>query len=214
MADPNPGERSLAGVLRQAQKRVMRNLNVSLPGTVISYDDDSGLAVVRPGVNRLVPSMQDANEMVSETLPDIHDVPVCWPVGRGFQIVGGLEQGDTVLLVFLDRDPSGWMTNAGEIQDPEDARLHHISYAVAIPGLVPETSPFPQPTDAAALASRLDALIALLKGNPGSTDAGYAALVVALGVAFPNIDGVPAFPDPVTALSTTGSDVLLLESPG
>jgi hypothetical protein len=55
----------------------------------------------------------------------------------------------------MDRDISGWL-RTGVHQDPDDTRIHSWSSAVAIPGLVPSSSPFPEPSDAAALASKLD----------------------------------------------------------
>ncbi len=72
---------------------------------------------------------------------------------------------------------------------------------MAIPGLVPASSPFPTPTDAAALASRLDALITLLASLP--------VVGIAVAALFPNVSAptVPILND------TTGSSVLLLDEP-
>ena len=43
-------------------------------------------------------------------------------------------KGDIVLLVFADRCIDTWFTN-GNDSDPKELRQHHISDAIAIPGL-------------------------------------------------------------------------------
>lgn len=167
---------TFAEAIRIGIASALRNFAVAQPGTVISYDAGSQTCSVQPGVHRLVPSIEDNDEDVVEELPSIQHVPVCWPQGRGISIKGTLEKGDSVLLVACDYDPSGWM-RAGSPQPPDDARSHHWANAVAIPGLVPAQSPFSTPTDAAALASRVDAILhALSGGTPGS---GYGASVIA-----------------------------------
>jgi protein gp138 len=176
----------------------LRNFAVAQPGTVLSYDESSQTCSVQPGVHRLLPSIEDNDEDVVEPLPSIQHVPVCWLVGRGIQVKATLEPGDSVLLVACDFDPSGWM-RAGSPQPPDDARVHHWSNAVAIPGLVPSQSPFQEPSDAAALASKVDAILhALSGGTPGS---GYGASVIAAlttaGLSEPT--------------ATTASSILLLD---
>jgi hypothetical protein len=194
---------TLADVILTGIRTGLRNTAVSLPGTVQSYDAASQTCSVKPGVNRMIPSFDDPDQDVSEELPTLQDVPVCWLVGRGIQVKAELQPGDTVLLIAMDRDISGWL-RTGVHQDPDDTRIHSWSSAVAIPGLVPSSSPFPEPTDAAALASKLDALIATLKTTAPGAGSNVAAL---LNVKFPNVTG-PTTPDPVT---TTGSSVLKLD---
>ncbi len=145
---------SFAQGIRIGIQTAIRNFAVAQPGTVISYDEASQTCSVQPGVHRLVPSIEDNDEDVVEELPSVQRVPVCWLVGRGIQVKGTLSKGDSVLLVALDYDPSGWL-RSGSPQPPDDARTHHWANAVAIPGLVPAQSPFPTPGDAAVLASKL-----------------------------------------------------------
>ncbi len=192
---------TLASVINRAIDSRLRLTGVSLPGTVVSYDEDSQSCAVKPGVHRLVPSREVDGEDVVEVLPTIQGVPVCWLVGRGIQVKAKLEPGDTVLLICLDRDADGWM-DTGQPAEPGDARNHSWANAVAIPGLVPSTSPFPAPTDAAALASYLDALITALKALP--------VVGTAITTLFPNISYTPT--DPLIA-ETTGSSILLLDEP-
>ncbi len=189
---------TLADVIRTGIQAATRSLGVALPGTVVSYDDDSQTATVQPGVHRVVPTIEDESELEAEALPAVQNVPVCWLVGRGIQVKASLEAGDSVLLICLDRDPSGWM-RSGRAQPPDDVREHHWANAVAIPGLVPSSSPFDTPGDAAALASKVDIILAALNnGTPGNAfGASVQSYLTNNGLAGPG--------------ATTASEVLLLD---
>lgn len=162
MSAPETESPSWAAVITEGVTAAVRNFAVALPGTVLSYDPSSQTCSVQPGVHRLVPDADDEAEDVVEPLAPIQHVPVCWMVGRGIQVKGTLNKGDSVLLIALDRDPSGWM-RSGSAQPPDDARMHHWAHAVAIPGLVPSSSPFPEPTDAPVLASLMRAELVKIK---------------------------------------------------
>jgi hypothetical protein len=167
----------LASLLTTIAEQSERNVGVALPGTVVSYNAGKQTCSVDPGVHRLVPSEEDEDLDEIEALPTIQDVPVIWPQGRNFNIVGTLSKGDPVLLVCMDRDPSGWM-RTGDPAEPDDARTHHWSSAVAIPGLVPDRNPFPSPSDAAALASVLATIIGELRTVLNTVAAGLTVPLV------------------------------------
>lgn len=211
------GTPSDAEVLGYALDKRERNTAKALPGTVVSYDEGAQTCSVTPGVHRLVPSADDEDVDETEPLPTLQDVPVCWLVGRGIQVKAKLQAGDSVLLIAMDRDIDGWM-RSGKPAEPDDARMNSWGSAIAIPGLVPTSSPFPEPTDAAALASALNLLIGvLLAWVPVPLDGG-AALKALLVAAFPNIppaglSGTPVPLPPIWAADTTGSSVLLLDEP-
>ncbi len=196
----NTNSPTLLSVIQRQLDTKFNNAGGALPGTVISFNSSADTCVVRPGVNRSVPVIGE-DDYVFEQLPPIYDVPVCWPQGRNFRFNGTLNAGDPVLLVCLDRDASGWI-RTGKPSDPDDVRESSWAHAVAIPGLVPASNPF-NPTDAAALASKLDNLIAALKTvKPGPA----SDTAVVIDAIFPNIVGSTA-PDPVL---TTGSSTLKL----
>lgn len=206
---------SLATVIEAAVGTAMRNFGVALPGVVVSYSESSQTATVRPGVHRLVPSIEDADQDVEEELPAIPDVPVMWLVGRGIQVKATLQAGDSVLLVCTDRDISAWQ-RSGSPQPPDDAREHSWSSAVAIPGLVPDSSPFPEPSDAAVLASKLDTLLRALvtiplAADPATTMAVASALQLAAATAISSAPPTIGNPGVVNPLGTTGSAILKLE---
>lgn len=200
-----------ADLMQAVVQRALRATGVSLPGTVESYDPATQTCTVRPGVHRLIPTLEDMDIDEVEELPALQCVPVCWPRGCGFSCVGTLAAGDPVLLICQDRDISGWR-RTGHPAEPDDARIHHWGAAVAIPGLVPNSNPIPVPTDAAVLASKLDAFlrtVAALKDPTGPTDIGTAmADAQAIIVAARTLTGSSGAGDP--GLLSTGSTVLRL----
>lgn len=162
MANLFQGSRSFSEALQIVFDKRARALGGALPGNVVSYDPATHTATVKPGVHRLVPSVEDFDEDLVEELPAIHGVPIQWPRARGFALVGSLSPGDPVLLVCMDRDMSAWL-RTGSAAAPDDARPRSWASCVAIPGLVPSKGGYDAPTDAAALASRVEAELASLR---------------------------------------------------
>ena len=204
------GNISLGEVIGSAADRRARDLNVALPGIVVSYNPATETATIQPAVNRLLPSVSEPDEDVSEELPAIPDVPVSWYRARGVSIVppAGLLPGDPVTLLCCDRDISAWL-RSGTLSDPDDARSHSWANAIAIPGLVPSSNPFSAPSDAAALASQLNWLIATIKATVISPGDGGAAIKAAVAAAFPAVVGAAALTQAV--LVSTGSSILKVD---
>lgn len=166
----------------------VQNFAVSAPGTVVAYHADSKTCSVKVGTHRLVPDEAFEDEDLVEPLPPLQNVPVCWPIGRGFEVVSSLEAGDPVLLVALDRDSASWR-RTGQPSAPDDARTHCWANAVAIPGLLPDTSPFPEPEDAAALAGPVDFVFRAwsqmpIPSNPADATAVLGAMISALKLVY------------------------------
>ena len=59
---------------------------------------------------------------------------MCFPGSGAFPETFPLKAGDTVLLVFSSSSIDRWLSLGGEV-DPIDDRRHHITDAMAIPGL-------------------------------------------------------------------------------
>ena len=198
---------SLAQVIARKVEKVRQNLAVATPGviTAVSVGSPTITVSVKPAVHRLVPSMNDEELDIVEEYAVIQNVPVCWPVGSNISIKGTLRVGDSVLLVAMDRAIGNWR-RSGEASEPEDARVHEWGSCVAIPGLVPDTSPFTEPTDAAALASKMDAFLRSVSGLVDATSAPTAitaiqAVIVAARLLVGGSSGVPG-------TGTTASNVL------
>lgn len=199
---------TLVDAITEMMAITQANTNVALPGNVVSYNSSTRTATIKPGVHRVLTAYEDEAEDLFEELPAIHNVPVCWPMGRGFKINGSLNAGDPVLLVFMDRDISGWRS-ANSAVPPSDQRTHHISQAVAIPGLWPNNPP--EPTDAAALASKLDAFFQAVAAitpaplvTPGQVLAAVNTIIAAAATVTGGAPGLPG-------TDTTGSSILKLD---
>lgn len=186
-----------------------------LPGTVVAYNQSANTADVRPGVRRAVPTNVDG-ETVTEALATVFAARVVWPGGSGGYFAASLSPGDRVLLLCCDDDPSDFL-RTGEVSDPGDVRRNRPGHAVCIPGLdvkpdvglVAAKAAVGGSSDAAALASRLDALVKVLKSWTVSAGDGGAALKAAVVAAFP---GVPVVVPTPQAGTTTGSAVLKVGS--
>jgi len=110
--------------------RQLANLYKACPGIVRSYDGATKTITVQPVTNRPI---TDADGQLShEAQPEIQNVPVEFFGSSNLSVVTELEQGDSVLLVFLDYSPAGWR-RTGKPADAGDARAHGPSYCVAFP---------------------------------------------------------------------------------
>ena len=181
---------SFPALLQAAIESYARDQHVALPGKVVQYDNALQVADIRPMVKRAVP-VDDEGGHIAEELPVIPSVPVCFPRGGGFFVSFPVTAGDTGLLVFCERDITAWRTT-GENSDPGDLSMHDLSNAVFFPGLhtraghltdasgstmklgkngglnVTITSVQAEVggnTDSAALASKVDALIAAFNAH-------------------------------------------------
>lgn len=176
---------SLTRLLNKRTGKIVRNFGVATPGIVRSFSASSMTCSVQPAVNKLTPSQEDEDDDKVEEYPTLQNVPVLFLAFRGMKVKppsGALVVGDPVLLVCFDRDTSAWR-RTNKVVTPDDARLHDWSSCVAIPGLVPDTSPFTDPTDGAALAgaiatdlAQIAAMLDAAQAGTGFTNTYTAAL--------------------------------------
>lgn len=129
-----PRSPPLAAVLRLALRSHAAQLHVALPGRVESFDPEKCRASVKPLLQGA--HVQEDGTDLAASLPVLPNVPVLFPGAGGFRVTFPIQVGDTVLLVFSDRALDGWLERGGEV-DPQDGRKHHLTDAVAIPGLRP-----------------------------------------------------------------------------
>lgn len=129
---------SLAEVFSNFRESLMADLRVALPARVERYDSATQLVDVQPLLKESV--AQEDGTTAAVRLPMITNVPVVFPGAGGMRITFPVAVGDTVLLVFADRSLDVWQTHGGETA-PDDARRHHLTDAVAIPGLHANSAP-------------------------------------------------------------------------
>jgi hypothetical protein len=124
---------TLASVIRHAIDETVADLRVAMPARVERVDLSKGLLDAKPLVkDRVEIPGKKGTQVIS--IPVVTNVPVIWPGAGGMRVTFPIAVGDMVLLVFSDRSLDVWLAQGGEV-DPQDARKHALSDAVAIPGL-------------------------------------------------------------------------------
>jgi hypothetical protein len=128
-------DRSIGGVIRAALDARQEQIFTALPGRVVHYDAAKQVADVQPTLKR--PVRRADGSTAWEELPILPSVPVLFLAAGGFRLTLPVEDGDPVLVLFTMRAHAEWR-RTGEVSEPGDRRLHHLSGAVAIPGLLTE----------------------------------------------------------------------------
>jgi len=104
-------------------------VHTSLPATIVSYDYDKNLAVVKPSLKRKYKKEDSPVE-----LPLINDVPVGqYRLGESW-IRLPVNVGDEGQLIINERSIDKWINEGGTV-DPEDFRKFSLADAVFWPGL-------------------------------------------------------------------------------
>jgi hypothetical protein len=201
---------SLAQVIQAAVAAGASDLRVACPGVIQRYDATTGLADVKPQVKSSHTNENGAREFLE--LPVVPNVPVVFPGAGGLRITFPITQGEHCLLIFCDRSIDEWI-ESGTDTEPNDARTHHLSDAIAIPGLRAKPEAWHgaeagvvtigadnSPADFVALAAKVDAQLAALKAAivgwvPVPNDGGLA-LKTALAALFL---GPPVWPATVAS---------------
>lgn len=115
-------------MLATFRESLLSDVNVAIPAIVVKYNHTKQLANVKP----LVRTKYKDDKIIQP--PVITDVPVIWPRAGGAYLVLPMDVGDTVLLIFTDKNISTWLNSGGTVDAPDD-RKHSLSDCVAIPGL-------------------------------------------------------------------------------
>lgn len=116
-----------AAIASHIDERAM-DLHTCLPGHIVSFDSDNQTAKVQPGIQRIFAQQGAVN------LPELVDVPVCFPGGGGYFMTFPVAQGDECVLVFSERAIDFWWQNGG-VQLPAEYRTHDLSDAFAFVGV-------------------------------------------------------------------------------
>ncbi len=127
---------TLQEVLRAYGEYFANEIYTSLPGRVEKYFENEQKADVKPLVKRRLET-SDGKEIL-ESIPIITNVPICWPRAGDFFMHMPMKPGDFVWIMFSMLSIDKWAnSDAGDDTDPDDFLRHHISGAVAVPGVYP-----------------------------------------------------------------------------
>lgn len=107
----------------------LESVHTTLPGRIQSYNPDTRMAVVVPGIK-----LRSLHGDVIEYKP-IAGVPVVWPGCKRFSLIPAyLEAGDGVMLHFSEGSIGEWISG-DSIHDPEDETRFSLHDCIAVPGL-------------------------------------------------------------------------------
>lgn len=152
------GTPSLGEVIEHAILSTLSEaVHTSLPASIETYDPATRKASVKPLIKRVY-----AGKAVD--LPVIVGVPVIFPTAGKFYINFPVEKGDTVLLLFAERELDGFLSS-GANSEPESRRQFSLSDAVAVLGLCPFSKPNAAKDTTAAEIGFDKCLITMTAGN-------------------------------------------------
>lgn len=123
----------LVNAIKNAIEQRMINVHTAIPAKVVSFNASENTISAQPLLKKRF------RDGTSEFLPQIQNVPVCFPQGGGGILTFPLRADDPVLLVFSERSIDVWWEKGG-IVDPLDNRKHNLSDAFAIPGIQPKAT--------------------------------------------------------------------------
>ena len=121
---------TITDAMRQAVLFQLYDVHTALPGTIIEYDNTLQKATVQPSLKK---SYRDGT---TQEMPILNNVPVIFPRAGGASLTFPVVQGDTCLLLFIERSTDLWKSVGGVVA-PDDPRKFDLSDAVAIMGLMP-----------------------------------------------------------------------------
>lgn len=113
--------RSLPELLKRAIAGKLSMVHVALPGQVVAYDATKNLADVQVMVQQSV--WDDDNGRTYEDVGTLAGVPVVWPRAGGFKMTLPMAVGDTGLLVFCSDSTGEWRLTGQSSQPQDAERL-------------------------------------------------------------------------------------------
>ena len=138
---------NLGDVILAAMDARLQSVWTAIPGRVVDYNANEQSATIQPIVRHAY--TDEEGNRIPETLPQIHRVPIVFPGSGQYSITWPVSAGDVVLVVFAAQSIDRWLARGGTDVDPGDDRRHHLSDAIAIPGL----RNFAQPIDPSVAGS-------------------------------------------------------------
>jgi len=190
-------EPSDAQVISEAITNRLQEINTCIPGVVLNYYTETQTIDVQV-CNKIIYESYLIDDIVSEELPVLPNVPVCFPSGGGIHVTFPLVAGDNVIVLFSQSDINNFRSNNTPNNEPGLLGRFTLSGSMAIPTRVSNKTYTPTYVDSdsiviskgglAAFAARADLLeIELNKiknaththnyswtGSPGSSITGSA----------------------------------------
>jgi len=124
-----PDTTDLTSLLTHVTQEAAKSFRKAIPAQVSAVSSGNRVDV-QPGIKARY------NDGTVRPLPIIGGVPVCQPQGQGYAIRLPVAVGDNGLLIIADRCIDPWLAGNGSPADPADPRVHDLTDAVFIPGIL------------------------------------------------------------------------------
>lgn len=135
MSDNTKTTPTFIDTINTVVEKHLNEINVAMPGRIVSYNYAKNLAVVQPTLKRKYKNNESAID-----LPVITNVPVAFQrMGKG-HLRFPVNPGDTGQLVFNQRSIDAWLVSGGQV-DPLDPRKFALSDGIFYPGTTPNNNP-------------------------------------------------------------------------
>lgn len=115
--------------LRMAMQAHQSKMWTALPAIVSSVNLEAQTIQCTPAIQ--VTETDQSGAQTNVTLPELLDVPLCFPRAGGFAMTFPVAIGDEVLVVFSCRAIDSWWAS-GKIGSQVERRMHDLSDAFAI----------------------------------------------------------------------------------
>ena len=124
----------LAYEIKKLVQRSIKGIHTAMPGVILSFNPESGLASVLPSAKYRKP------DGTSVDYPQITGVPVLFPqsMAQNAAIAFPVKAGDGCLIVFAEQSIDYWMYG----QETSTDLAFDLTNAVCIPGLYAAANPF------------------------------------------------------------------------
>lgn len=166
------GSADLESAIRRVVQVALTRTHAAIPGIIDSYDAATQTASVTPQVRSQY--RDEAGELVAEDMPQIQGAPVYFPRAGSFSITFPLTAGDPCLLLFADRDISGYL-ETGAREAPPTGRTHAYQDAIVLPGLAPAADALSPAASADSVEIRNDDGTTVLRVGPSGIEVESAA---------------------------------------
>lgn len=114
--------------VEETARSVVNEIHTALPGEIVSFNPDSGMATVQPNGKYVTP---DGTQLA---YPTITEVPVTYPYcqSAGVGIAFPVSKGDSCLIIISEVELDEWRSGA----ESEASLRFDLTSAMAIPGLL------------------------------------------------------------------------------
>lgn len=158
----------LSDVLQNFKDDIMKSLNAVQVGQVEAFNASRQTVSVKIAIKQVIDELPDGTRTFQE-MPLMMECPMIFLGGGDAHLTMPIQQGDSCIVLFNDRDIDNWFIEGG-IKAPNTKRKHDLSDAFAIVGVRNlQNALTDYPTDAVRLrydeASQLELETDLIKST-------------------------------------------------